>query len=87
MPKATRKRKIGWGPEDCASWTRGVVTDWIDGRGPGGRRTAFPSPLARIAAGEALLRVAEGCLKGDPILPTLETQLKDEILRARRRRQ
>lgn len=85
MAKAARKRKMG--AADCTLWTRGVVTDWIDGRGPGGRTTAFPSPLARIAAGEALLRVAEGCLKDDPLLPVLERRLKDEIIAARRRRQ
>lgn len=79
-----RRRKLGV-ESDCGSWLRMVAQDWLEGYGPGGRKVAFPSAGARIAAGETILRMVEGCSEARSLQSDLESKLKEEIRKARRR--
>jgi hypothetical protein len=85
MPKPRKLRKLGDSP--CAPWIAQVAENWIDGMGPGGPKTAFPSMTARIASGQTILKVASGCMRATPLYGRLEAKLNDEIRAAKRRRE
>lgn len=78
------RKKPALGAPDCGSHVGQVVAQWLEGYGPGGPRSAFPSKTARIAAGQALQRVAQVCLRGDPLLQKLEAALDRDVRAARK---